>query len=84
MKAKVVALSSNRNSFGLRGMVLVTSNGQGWEVAANNINERPVGSIFNVPQDDAGEPIFAGLGFEIPRRLDPDPPAKLVKEAFAR
>jgi hypothetical protein len=80
---KVISVSRNYNAFGLRGMVLIGDNGQGWEVAANDINIKAVGDILCGPdRGDAGM-YFTSLGFEIPRRLRPDPPAAVVEELFA-
>lgn len=67
---KVVALSSSRNGFGLRGMVIVARNGDAWEVATNDLNARQVGSWIGVAIDGNGEPSFAVHGWEVPRRLD--------------
>lgn len=84
MKLKVVSVSSNHNSFGLRGMILISDNGQGWEAAANDLNVKAKGDVVNVRTLDNGEPDFSGLGFEIPHRLNPDPPAKLMKEVWGK
>lgn len=82
MKLKVASVSANHNSFGLRGMILVSDNGQAWEVAANDINVKAKGDVINSPIDTSGEPTFYGFGFEIPRRLQPDPPAGVVAEVW--
>lgn len=81
IQLKVVAVSANHNSFGLRNMVFIGDNGQGWQAAANDINVRREGDIIRVPSEgDIGLHLTA-FNFEIPSQL-PDPPAKLLKEVW--
>ena len=90
--------SMNRNSFGLRGAILVARDGEAWEVGANDINCPQRYKDYNCPtptpayfahadrrfntQDDVTAGTFAKLGCEIPRRL---PPAcqEIIDYAFA-
>src|ERR1035437_3586251 len=46
---KVVSVSSNRNSFGLSGMILMGRDGTAWQVGANTLNLCRKGDIVNVP-----------------------------------
>ena len=82
IQLKVVAVSSNYNSFGLRNMVFVTDHGQGWQAAANDINVLKRGDIILVPSDGDIGLHLTGFNFEIPSRLTPDPSVELVREAF--
>lgn len=72
---KVVAVSTNCNSFGLRGVKLIAPDREAWEIAMNDLNIETHritrGRILKVPY--ANEPTWAGLGAEIPRRLEPAP-----------
>lgn len=83
---KVVAISSNTNSFGLRGVVMVARDGEAWQVGASTINlprkdamvtlkfnEDPKGGLQEYPEFP--------FNCEIPERK-PDPPAELLKEFF--
>lgn len=76
---KVAAVSSNRNSFGLRGMVLIDAHGEAWEVAANDLNLKAKGETISVPADADKEPEFYRLGFEIPNKLPKAPPQVVAK-----
>jgi len=81
VQLKVVAVSSNHNSFGLRNMILIGDNGQGWQAAANDLNVKPRNAILTVP-DGQSIPTFLTLqSFEIPRQLA-DPPAELLAEVW--
>lgn len=81
---KVVSVSSNTNSFGLRGVVLMSRQGDAWEIGASSHGSRAVpsqGSIVSVPVDHSGLPDFSAKGWEIPRRLG-KPPAKVVRAVW--
>jgi len=75
---KVAALSSNLNSFGLRGMVVVADDGEAWEVGGNSLNVRPRGAVVSVPMVRR-KPNFSKLGYEIPRKLPKAPPEVVAK-----
>jgi RecG-like helicase len=79
---KVVAVSTNHNSFGLRNMIFIGDNGEGWQAAANDLNVRSKGDVLRIPDDGDIGLHLAGFNFEIPSRLNPDPPAKLMKEVW--
>ena len=82
---KVAAVSSNRNSFGLRGHVLVARDGEAWQVAVNNLNEREKGQIvrFAVVGGHVKVEPTAVFFFEIPERLKDAPPA-VVREVWGK
>ncbi len=73
---KVASVSSNANSFGLIGMILISRNGEAWEVAANSLNVKKKGDIIELSADN-----FAAKGFEIPRELA-DAPEAVVKKVW--
>jgi hypothetical protein len=87
---KVVAISSNRNSFGLRGMVLMAKNGVVYQVGTNDLNAKSVGDEVHVPCNWDGvdadgipqiEHHFHQFGWEIPERL-PDAPDNVIDEVW--
>lgn len=77
---KVTSLSKNKNSFGLRGMILVARDGEAWQVGANEHNERKHGEIVTVPVF-GGQVSFSHLGFEIPERVTDAPPG-VIREVW--
>jgi len=84
---KVIAITSNTNSFGLRQCVLVAKNGLAYKACANSINMPKQGSVITIPYQggsgDIGDaPItlsFAHKGFEIPERIE-DAPREVIDE----
>jgi hypothetical protein len=70
----VASVSSNRNSFGLTGMILIARDGEAWQVGANDLNRNAKGTTVAVPVRRR-RPDFSHLGFEIPERLPSAPPA---------
>jgi hypothetical protein len=84
---KVAARSANRNSFGLRGSLLIASDGEAWEVGFSYNNEPGVlGDTIDVPVVDDGETTsvtWARVGGEIPRRLPPAP-ASVIRELWGK
>lgn len=75
---KVVSISSNMNAFGLRGVVVVSRDGEAWTLAGNDITcqRYPKGAVF------VADPARGFDGYEIPKRLKPDPPASLLRELW--
>ena len=61
-------------------MILIARDGEAWEVAANDINVKPPGTVLKVSY--LHRPTWAGLGFETPERLCPDATPELVKEVW--
>ena len=67
---KVALVSTNTNSFGLYGMILVARDGESWEVAANSLNKRNRGDVIKGIDTH---------NFEIPRKLMKAPKAVIKK-----
>lgn len=80
---KVVAVSSNRNSFGLKGVVLVARDGQAFEVGSNNLHLPQRGDVLVVPTKPGIGLDWGSLGFEIPRALDPPAPPDVVQQVWS-
>lgn len=81
----VMAVSQNTNSFGLRGMVVMSSDGEMWEVLANHPDVKPKGAVLSIPKDRDIPTQMTLLGFECPRRLNPEGsaiPAAKVKRLW--
>jgi len=79
---KVAAVSSNTNSFGLYGMLLLAKDREVWQVGANNLHVKKVGDIVEVRVDEVNsEPDFTSLSYEIPQRM-PDCTQKLADEIW--
>ena len=76
---KVVAISSNRNSFGLLGFVMVARDGEAVQAAGNDrrAEECPQGSIVSLHGDALDG--LTDLGFEIPEYLPECPPRVAAK-----
>jgi hypothetical protein len=85
MKLKVVAVSSNANSFGLRQMIFISDDGHAFSACASTLNLKEQGSILNfegVPTEAEVVDLFVTkYNFELPELL-PDPPASSVSDAF--
>ena len=83
---KVVTVSSNTNSFGLRGFICVAKDGHAFQAAAGSINVPKKDTILRIPflLDREGNPTqslnYPG-GFEIPERLE-NCPVDVVKEIW--
>lgn len=78
---RVIAVSKNRNSFGLHGVVVLAEDGYGWEIAMSRPPRQM--SELRVPCNDSGEPAFAAIGAEIPHAL-PRASAELVDAVFTQ
>lgn len=81
VQLKVVAVSSNHNSFGLRNMILIGDNGEGWQAAANDLNVKPKDTILRIPEGQDIPTFLTLQSFEIPSQLA-DPPAEVLKEVW--
>ena len=84
---KVAAVSSNRNSFGLKGVVLIARGGRAFQVGASDLHVPKVGDVITIPFIELeGKPVlnFAALCFEIPEELNPPAPPSVVKEVWGR
>lgn len=74
----VVAVSDNRNAFGLKGVVMVALDGEAWEGAKSS--PPAVGEILEIPVN-RGYTELGQAGYELPRRLE-DAPHEIVSEAW--
>ncbi len=77
---KVAAISSNRNGFGLRGVVILAKDGTAWEFGSSDYHLPTRFSTIRLPEDEDGSS-FALLGWEIPEKL-PKAPRKVVREVW--
>ena len=77
-KFKVVTRSTNHNSFGLYGVVLVAADGTAFEVGANSVNLPAKDAVLEVVKQD-GRYLWEKFGFEIPRQLAPMPPEAVLQ-----
>ena len=78
---KVASVSSNLNSFGLRGHVLVAEDGEAWQVGITAQFAKKQGEEVKVHYGDGGQLDWAWFGAEIPERL-PDAPRNVVNEIW--
>jgi hypothetical protein len=82
---KVAAVSSNANSFGLRGMVLMARTGEAWQVGVNHLNVKQVGHLVSGELIGEGGRYegrqFYGMEYEIPKKL-PNAPSNVVEEVW--
>lgn len=79
---KVVTVSSNTNSFGLHGVVLMSKDGEAYEVGISTLGAPKQGRTVNVDFMGGDMPMkIDGYTCEIPRKL-PTPPANVLKEVF--
>lgn len=85
---KVVAVSENTNSFGLRGFIAVARDGDAFQAAANSLNVPQKDMVLRMPFliDVDGNPTkkinYVVGGYEIPEKLD-NCPADAVKEIWS-
>lgn len=83
---KVVAVSSNTNSFGLFQCVLIAQNGLAYKACANSLNIPKQGDTVSIQYKAGPMGIedarldFAGR-FEIPERIE-DAPREVVNEVW--
>jgi hypothetical protein len=76
---RVATVSSNANSFGLRSLILIAQDGEGWKAAANTVNLKLKGETINVPlHRDTCRPMWEVFGFEIPERLNQNAPPEVI------
>src|SRR5690606_27934193 len=72
---KVVAISNNTNSFGLGGVILCGTDGETWQVGANDINAPKINQVFFVPATswEFNSYHWEKFGFEIPEKKENAP-----------
>jgi hypothetical protein len=80
----VLAVSTTHNSFGLKGVVIVSKGGDAYEVGMTIGGVRPIpasGSVLQVETDWAGRPQLHRHGWELCRPLG-KPPASATLRAW--
>ena len=85
-KFKVVAVSNNTNSFGLRQCVMIAKDGTAYKACANSINVPKQNEVIDIRVilNKKGEVLdydFTGRSFEIPERIE-DAPKEVVAEVW--
>jgi len=78
---KVAAVSSSRNSFGLRAVIVIAWNGQVFELGSNDLHLPKVGDTLKVPEQPGLGLNWGRLGFEIPTEKESASP-ELVEEVW--
>lgn len=86
LRLKVLTVSKNTNSFGLKSMILLADNAQGYQALTNEINLRPAGTFLNVDTSNTTEELairshLIRCGYECITRL-PDVPFVVARQAF--
>lgn len=78
---KIVAVSSNTNSFGLYGVVIVARDGMAFEIATSELN-KPEKNAVLIGEVEKGSLLSLGnIFYEIPSRKE-DAPAKVLAEIW--
>lgn len=78
---KVVTVSSNANSFGLQGVILMARDGEAYEAAHGQQGIPAKGETVAMPLDENGQIAWGAAGYEIPRKL-PAPPNQVISEVW--
>ena len=69
-KFKVVSISTNANSFGLKGVMIVSKSGLAFEVAVGSIYVQKQGDVWNVLLTDKRNiSKIEGINYELPRSV---------------
>lgn len=91
--ARVAVISSNTNTFGLRGHVLITDDKQAFQVGLNHLNKLELNQIIRLTWADANweaqtdkqaailSELVRALSCEIPSQLQ-EPPPPVFQEAW--
>lgn len=79
---KVVAISTNHNSFGLHGVVVVARDGQAYEVGASDLHLPKEGDVLAVPTKPGLGLDWGKFGYEIPRELAPPASPEVVRQVW--
>jgi len=83
IQLKVIAVSSNHNSFGLRNMIFISNNGQGWQAAANDLNLKKKDTVLTVPEGQDIPTFLTLQSFEIPQQLE-SPSAAVMEQVWGK
>lgn len=81
---KVLMVSENHNSFGLRQCVMIAKDGTAFKACANDLNIPKKGDTLEVPVTVGKFKTnynFSALSFEIPERME-DAPKGVIKEVW--
>lgn len=70
---KVVEVSDNSNSFGLKGHILMAPDGETWEAGKTTQFAHRVGEIVTLAKSGDGDFNWAYKGFEIPSLIGKAP-----------
>ena len=85
---KVVSVSSNTNSFGLYGVIMIARDGEAYEIAVGSLYKPNRGdiiikdSILN-PEYKQISYSFRGISYELPRNL-PEAPKEVIREVWKK
>lgn len=79
-KYKVVACSSNTNSFGLYQMIVINQSGDAWKIHGSGSCKKLKGSDLNVPIHN-GVPQWGKMGYEIPEHVE-NAPQEVINEVW--
>lgn len=79
---RVVAISTNKNAFGLSGVMLMAEDGETWQAGANDLNLPQRMQDVEVEVDDEGRHHWSALGYEIPQRFADKAPPQVLEEVF--
>jgi hypothetical protein len=88
-KFKVVSISTNTNSFGLFGVIIMNQQGHAYELGVSSFNlaDTRRSDIVHVKlrnegqQNEMVEQVYE-FNFEIPRRLTPDAPPDVIEHVW--
>ena len=81
-KFKIVSVSSNTNSFGLHGVVILAKSGTAFEIGMGSINNPTKGAELFCKISEQGNLLeIQGKSYEIPRKL-PNAPKEVIAEVF--
>lgn len=83
MSFKIVAVSQNRNAFGLHGVVLMAEDGTAYEAAHGQNGLPQKGDVISIQFTDDKQLDWGGAGFEIPKEL-PAPPQEVIDEVWGK
>lgn len=87
LRLKVLTVSTNANSFGLKSMILLADNGQGYQALSNEINLRPTGTVMDVDDINTTPELaivshLVRCGYECVTRLSQDAPQDAINTVF--
>lgn len=78
---KIIAISENSNSFGLKQFLAVARDGSAFKACANYLNLPTKGSIISMPMTIDGVLLPSKMSYELCELVEPAP-YKVVTELF--